>query len=145
MTVLKSPYEIAAMQQKCDIAYDKITKEQYTSNAERMQLMHDAFPFAYRPGISGLEGRLTVVYDQTCDAISVQDLGGWLTTILTPQTLWDIIKTEANEAGALRHKLTGKNPVQAHRELTTKANEKYKVKKYTEAGKLEVSLDDLDL
>jgi len=110
----------------------------FKSENERQKLVHECFPYMLR---SKGKGRLSVEYDEELDCIFVYDFGGFLTTVLTQTTLWEVVKAEFTNPGGLRLRVAGHNPW-----LEQKARvEAARVRRFTESGKPDITLEELGL
>lgn len=135
MTQFLSREELAKVRSDCELSYNL---SWYRDGKLQLKLRHQSFPYAYRCETE--DQYLSVCIDQN-GCYSISDLGGFLTFVETAQELTDILTAEANEPGALRELLTGKNTIREERERQKEFRKKTK----TIEPKVEISLDDLEL
>ena len=138
MTLLLTREEIEEARERCNRA--SILAE-YTEERGPVlyRLRHESFPHAYRPGTE--DQYLTVCIDGRGN-FAIHDLGGFLTFVETKEELSEILHAEAEEPGALRGMITGKNNIKEMKALQEKARS-YNMD--SEPKGIEVNLDDLEL
>lgn len=138
MTQFQTKDEIQKDREDCQLAYNLSWLKR---GKEQLQLRYKSFPYVYR--CETKDQYLSVCIDQNGN-FSISDLGGFLTFVETIEELVKILTDEANEPGALRELLTGKNNIRDARE-----REESRRKKISELPVLEqeidINLDDLEL
>jgi len=135
MKLLLTKEEIEAVKHDCGTAYAaSLTAE----GDERLRLRHKSFPYYYR--CTTEDQHLRVCIDQH-GMIAISDLGGFLTFVETSDELVEILTAEANDPGALRELLTGKNNLKAARERQEQRQKEI----VTDLPTLDINLDDLEL
>ena len=139
MTLLPTKEEIEAAKEGCNKAsvLAEYTKER---GPVLYRLRHESFPYAYRPGTE--DQYLTVCIDKQGN-FAICDLGGFLTYVETKEELSEILHAEANEPGALREMITGKNNIREAKERAEKFRSTHVLNDKPKA--LEINLEDLDL
>ena len=138
MTLLLTREEIEAAKKGCHRAL--IMAECLRDQGPTLyRLRHESFPYAYRPGTK--DQYLSVCIDRRGN-FAIHDLGGFLTFVETEEELSEILHTEAEEPGALRGMITGRNNIKEMKALQEKARS-YDLD--SEPREIEVNLDDLEL
>lgn len=135
-----------AGQARADAAQKKLSEGDFADERERQILIHEAAPW-HIPGRSSL-GALRVQFDPETQSMLIYDLGGFLTCIGTPQTLWEMCEREAeapgyNRARLRRDALPDTALFLKLRDARTTALAAPRVRSFTEQGKEKMTLDDL--
>ena len=138
MTLLLTREEIEEAKERCNRA---LILAEYTEERGPVlyRLRHESFPYAYRPGTE--DQYLTVCIDGQGN-FAIHDLGGFLTFVETEGELSKILHAEAEEPGALRGIVTGRNNIKEMKALQEKARS-YDLGSEPEG--IEINLDDLEL
>lgn len=85
-------------------AWQKLRFNDFHSEEERQELTHEAHPWFGRGAWIGT--RLSIEWNEDSQCMMVYDYGGFLTSVLTPDSLWAALRTEHQYPGFMRRKLT---------------------------------------
>lgn len=149
MTPFPPKEEIEEKQRLAKEAHRKILASEFSSELERQQLVRESWPFGWQPKGNWRVGRLEVWWDKESGAFMIHDGGGFITSIITEQTLAQVIREEAEHPGLFRGRLTrveGQYPAANEvKHMIEEAELQRQIKRFSHSGQRLIDFNDLEL